>query len=255
MPARFKYQAPNQQFQCALECSQCIATSTATGRQCSRSTCISTPYCWQHTRSVLKLRVMKSMFLDAIGINALGLYAWDKTKSDRKEPVHSKNKVIKPDVKGETLYQGEVISKDEFDDRYDFVACGDQQYSPTGPYALHKSSGNVRDAACVRGIGLYANALQGFQTRGDNRIRRFMTDRKNQIYYTRNAKLLKSGNLKATKHLYHGDEILIAYGPDFWKGVEFDCDGVDISPRHVTYPLKVSGDRSLGIPAFEADNL
>lgn len=47
-------------------CNTCSAT-TKSGIRCKRRTCITWPYCWQHTKSHYKLRIKKS------GIPAAGL--------------------------------------------------------------------------------------------------------------------------------------------------------------------------------------
>lgn len=242
MPAKFTYRAPGKTYTCTLNCSRCIAVSASTKKRCTRTTCMASPYCWQHARSNLKVRVMKSMFLDSIGINALGLYAWDPSKKDRKEPIYTKKSSsisVTGKARSKPIYGGELITKEQLSERYD-----SKTQSMTAPYG-HKSRANgYMDAACHRGIGAYANSLK---PRSRRTFRWIEGKRSTTKKYAQNAKLLESLNIKATKNIYHGDEILISYGPEYWKG-EKDTE-------HRTYPLKVSGDKRLRIPNYVAKKL
>ena len=214
-------------------------------RQCSRSTCIHTPYCWQHTRSLLNLRVMKSGYLRALSFDGLGLYAWDPKKADQKRSVFRTGYVLKPqtEINGKNLYQGERLTKNQVDDRYDYhdEEC-DHYVEPTAPYVEH--FGNERhyyDAACRRGIASFANSVRRGRNHKKRRPRRQNEQRSQIRYYKNNALITIDGNIQFIRPVYHGEEILIDYGRDYWKGITFDCRGNIVSSGSHSTNFKVSG--------------
>lgn len=189
------------------------------------------------------------MFLEAIGINGLGLYAWDPSMKDHKQPIFRSNTEIKPDSDGYTLYDGEQLSSAELDNRYDFKGCDGEIFSATAPYGIERSGRRKYDAACKRGIGSFANTIRRGQ-----KIKRWIKNRRSRaLIYRINAKLSDDLNIRTIRPLYHGDEILVKYSAEYWEGVELQCpDGEDLSPQHNTYPLKVAGDPQLRIPPYQA---
>lgn len=87
-------------------------------------------------------------------------------------------------------YGGTQVSDLELSARYDLegLEC-------VAPYAVRAGPDTVVDAACMRDAGAYAN------------------DSFNSPVY--NAEL-HSTHLRAIRDIYQGDEICIAYGPEYW---------------------------------------
>lgn len=258
---KFKDRTHQVQFECDVNrnsanqlCYKCTARIGPRGsrRQCSRGTCLYSPYCWQHSRFKLHLRIMTSLYLNEFGINALGLYAYDKKKADLVEPVFHRGDVLRARNTGRHvngLYGGQRLSQEELDERYDYEdeEC-DVQVDPTAPYANKVESG-IYDAACQRGIASLCNSV-----RRERKFRKRMPRRKGrEVNYRNNARVNKDGNLIFLKDVDHGEEILINYGNAYWEGETFQCGDLEKSSgSHVTTGLKVSGDRSLGIPEYRS---
>jgi hypothetical protein len=101
-------------------------------------------------------------------------------------------------------YIGEYISDDELDKRY-----GDDN----APYAIKLEGGQTLDAACTRGLGSYAN---DYRTNPKD-------SRKNKA--AMNAELSDERStefggvwVKAIKKIAPGQEVLVDYGKDYWRG-------------------------------------
>lgn len=250
MPAKFRlFSYENKEtFRCKLKCQRCKSKSKSTGKRCTRNTCMATPYCWQHTRTNLHVRVLKSKFLESLGINGLGLYAWDKSKQDRKKPIFSNGDIIGPVDGDGTMYGGQHIGKRELDRRYDFEACGRKITHTTAPYGLTSSDGKTYDAACRRGIGAYANSVRGRQ-----KVGKWIDGKRSRSTFCSNNTKFEGLNLVVTKRIYHGDEIFVTYHSAYWRGLTFSCNGVRLpTNHHITHPLKVSGEKSLHIGPYKS---
>lgn len=117
-------------FECVLECRQCRA-EREDGEQCRRNVCIWLPFCWQHTRRILGVKIAPSKALPG----SLGLYSVNGFK---------KGDLVAP-------YGGEVLSAAEIRKRYGVV----NEYS-LGPYLLYSV-----DSACVRFVASAANGAFG----------------------------------------------------------------------------------------------
>lgn len=125
-----------KKFQCNLYCVRCEAT-TLQDKRCGNRTCKYVPYCSRHLKSKLGLVIKDST--DTNG--GQGLFAARNFKV---------GEVI-------SVYYGEVLSVDQFVDRYDTSA---------GPYALSSADGDsVIDAACIRSPASFANDLSTRKTR------------------------------------------------------------------------------------------
>ena len=71
------------------------------------------------------------------------------------------------------------------------------------PYAVSVSADIIIDAACLRGLGSYANgARNGLRSNA-----RFCVHPQS-----------KSARLVATRRIRSGDEVIAAYGPGYWRG-------------------------------------
>ena len=173
-------------------CNQCSAISKSTGRRCRLTSCKILGFCYLHLRQIHHLNVSESKHLPGES----GLFAWNP-KNDAKTPIWKKGKII-------ISYDGEKLTSLDIDERYDYHDEKGQLVQPTAPYALEvrnrRGAGNfVIDAACKRGAAGLANAVKG-REKGARK----------------NAKLNESGNLVATRSIFHGDEILTSYGAPYW---------------------------------------
>ena len=117
-----------------------------------------------------------------------GLFAHGRSIIERGglEPVFRKGNLI-------TTYDAERITLSELKARY-----GNQ----TAPYALAGHGNGVHDAACHRGMGSLANDPRGTGRRSNARL-----------VVGRNG-----GSLRATRSVFSGDEILVSYGREYWRG-------------------------------------
>lgn len=177
---KFRYQADNHRFECTLACARCEAHTKA-GPRCRRRTCAYLPYCSSHIVGELKVKIMPSNIQGA----GKGLFAWNPREEGI---IFRQGDVIAP-------YGGEILDPAQTYARYN----GSHR-----PYGVQVSAVRTLDAACSRGTGAYAN---GSGLPGGNVVP--------------NARLAVSNqgtaNVKATKNIRHGQEIIIAYGPAFWR--------------------------------------
>lgn len=218
-----------KKFQCNLYCVRCEAT-TLQDKRCGNRTCKYVPYCSRHLKSILGLVIKDST--DTNG--GQGLFAARNFKV---------GEVI-------SVYYGEVLSVDQFVDRYDASA---------GPYALSSVDGDsVIDAACIRSPASFANDLS---TRTKQRPR---ANAYNSEYVEVDAKEIDKAhgkNIKkgmflcvvATKNIRASPEHLVEihtnYGRNYWsteggtyesitkpnrvaKGVELSLTKDRVSPPH-----------------------
>lgn len=180
-------------YQSYRNCSRCQATSRSTGQRCRRSTCKYGPYCWQHTKSILGVYVR-----NVPGGRGMGLFAARDLPAGTKIP-----------------YTGKREKRDAYDRRFP----GDLRME----YAV-TSAGIVTDAALTdSGVGRYANDPRPLPpSRANARI----------VPDTRRGKPRGSVQLKLTKNVRKGREILTAYGREYW---ESQIPGPAINQRHRTW--------------------
>jgi hypothetical protein len=122
-----------------LERKRCIGHNKS-GQRCKRYVCIGLPYCFTHSLEHFQLKIRPSTIAHA----GKGLFACSNNKNARANAViFLPNRVI-------CQYTGQVITRDELENRY-----GDY----TGPYAvqLQINNGTVIDSALSRGIASLAN--------------------------------------------------------------------------------------------------
>jgi hypothetical protein len=165
------------EFKCKLKCTQCTGT-TSKGSRCKNKVCVGVAVCHLH-RKALGLKVKKSN----IPNSGKGLFA---TKDFKKNVVIGS-------------YGGENVSKAEINRRY-----GNSK-KDNAPYALsaYNAKGRVLDSACRRSLMSIANS--GRQRKGNN------------AKFSQQMKPNGTINVRATKTIKAGDEILIWYGKDYWK--------------------------------------
>lgn len=195
---KFKYE---DSFECNMECMQCMARMG--NRRCTRKSCYTIPYCWQHLKLIAHLRVGRTTLKNpdtGRRFTFRGLFA-----CDAKNPggiVFRHKDIITP-------YVGEILNQDELDERYD--------EDEVAPYVEHINVGMVGDpsiyvdGACIRGVGALANDATGSTcTTGHRKCHT-------------NAEFFSVNNesypvLRATKNIRDGDEIFVNYGPEYWAG-------------------------------------
>ena len=182
MPYKFVFKINNQEnFSCNLTCVQCTEHK-ANGQQCSKRSCIGTPYCWIHLLGKKKLRIKPSGVPNA----GKGLFAMSKNPNDNNAILFKT---------GDTIieYDGEIITQQQLNNRYDSAT---HQY--TAPYGL-KVQNRIEDAACRRGVGSIAN--HGDSRHSNARFSRSNTGQPVKLF--------------ATKNIRNGDEILVNYGRSY----------------------------------------
>lgn len=186
-------------FQCNMECMQCMAQMG--NRRCSRKSCYTIPYCWQHLKLLAHLRVGRTTLKDPTTHSRFpfrGLFACDA--KNRGGIVFRARDVITP-------YIGEVLRKSDVDARY---GSGDE----VAPYAIDVGMNGddvVIDGACIRGVASLANdATPGSLCINQRRCRtnaKFWSDVDN------------FPTLMATRTIRDGDEIFVSYGEEYWDGI------------------------------------
>lgn len=105
-------------------CRRC-AGLTKRGTQCTRRVCFGLPYCFQHTQSILHLKVAESRHLADLGIRGQGgLYAWAGNRAGPDEVVFHEGQVIvgmnltaieRPRVEYPVVYRPSVGVYENFD--------------------------------------------------------------------------------------------------------------------------------------------
>jgi hypothetical protein len=177
MPYYFTFKINNEEvFKTQLESIRCTEI-TKKGNRCKRQTVIGSTFCSTHLAYNHHLQIKESNIPNA----NLGLFAFDPLHSNSNEILFKKGTTI-------VKYQGEIIDRDELNNRYQFH---------TAPYAVKISNNRYEDGAKVRGVGSLANTKPNHN----------------------NAKLSISNkgiaSLKATKNIRNHNEILVSYGPAF----------------------------------------
>lgn len=214
MPKIFRYKNPETkkvQFQCNINegedgkhCKGCQATKGATFQKarvdgqpgCKRNTCLNSLFCFQHLAIVCHLRIKKSIFLERLGLNEMGLYIHEPKVT----PQHSQFKkgfLLKSGLPGKRLYGGERVNEQSLSRRYDYIDSTGKKVEATAPYGIMLNNNKLVDSACVRGPLSYANDSR--KSRGNN------------------GEITRNGNLRIIRNIKHGDEILVSYGEEYWK--------------------------------------
>lgn len=166
---------PDIMFAGTLACRQCRATCLD-GSRCKRTSCKMLPYCAQHTKTLLGIRVAPSDIEGA----GLGLFALQE---------FPKGSLLAP-------LAGELIDTAELDRRYG---------RHTGPYAIIVGE-NTWDAALQRTVGNFANT----------RIWKGRSVKKGtNAEIVANLNDNARPWIEATRRIKAGDEILAWYGADY----------------------------------------
>lgn len=173
------------EFKCKMKGRRC-GSRTRKGTNCKNRVVIGAgDPCWQHRERDLKM-VLKQSEIKGAG---RGLFA-EGVEKDKEKVVFKKGRVV-----GE--YTGDLLKDKELDERY-----GEDG---TAPYAISGMKGmtmyNV-DAACNRGLMSMANGVP--------------TAENANIKYVGNIKSNGKINIKATKDIKHGDELIANYGKEYF---------------------------------------
>lgn len=167
-------------------CQRCEA-HTKKGVRCQRRTCKYSTYCAQHAKKLFKLEVRKSSVAPGAGC---GLYVYQPNASLRDRPVFKKNEIVSKAITSKAT-----------------ITLDDHNVSA---YAirLSKKHGILDMRSTQSGLLRYANSCMPEQ-RGCPRYNARLS-----IGYPAGEPRV---SLKAEKNLYHGDEILWAYGKQYWN--------------------------------------
>ena len=178
MPGQFVFKIGDDvAFSCVLTSEPCKGFKAGTDVPCKRKCLIPFEYCSTHLRPYMQLRVGKSTLPNA----GLGLFA-AKRKEATSDVVFKREEKI-------AQYDGELISTEEGDRRYDLE---------TGPYLMETGLKQWRrDAACKRCVASIANG-------------------KAKTYANARISPFKDGaSIKATKVIKDGEEVFLDYGQTY----------------------------------------
>ena len=189
------------EFSCRLKSVRCAYVSKATHARCPVHITVGLPFCPRHLAQERKVAIQPSLLVP--GQMGLFVHAPGVSPGDIVFRLH--DRIIE--------YAGEDISAAEVERRYgagsDFTA----------PYVLNIKTWFV-DAACVRGAAAFAN--------GVGRV----ADGANAGVHITPANSLANPRqfmLHATKRLRQGDEIILAYGKDYFKPGDTSCHSTSYS--------------------------
>jgi hypothetical protein len=219
-----------------LNCRQCTAV-TKSDKRCKLYACKDVNFCHIHLKLTYHVVVAKSNIKGA----GDGLFCMRRNRGRgsgkrgvKEKPFFKKEDFIMP-------YNGEILNDNDITHRYDDLDTNDNVIvENTAPYAVTVSVDNknnfIIDGACIRGAANYIN-----DTHGTN--------------YEANVRFIE-GNVYATRDIYKGDELLVDYGKDYWKGMdtisqkEYYVRGVD---RHHSRDSPIE-DSSL-LPTVRDNNI
>jgi hypothetical protein len=181
---------------CKLQCANCKYTIPSTGRKCTRRVCIGLPYCFQHRKITLGVSIVDPssnthrLYNPARPPMGSGLFATRDLKIGTKIP-----------------YEGLMI-----DPHAPPSTGADRVYGMEG----HNMKAN---AGCRRGIGSIANSVRGKPHGGG-----YWDSKRNaeQAWeWNKRADGTRDGTkrfvIKLTHNVKKDREIMIYYGPDYWK--------------------------------------
>jgi hypothetical protein len=211
--------------------SQCMAILKDC-KICSNIACIDYRYCGKHLAILKHLIVAPSRALHSMGLEGLGLYAVNYNKDMTKDGIGAPkiDKRIIVFNKGDKIdeYVGERFDSQEDPDflvRYGKRGVRDDTISAA--YGLEGEGGYIWDAIAASCALSYSNdptniiklyekckTPKEFNTRYEERVDK---DKRENIYAKESTK--NSGGpsvFYAQKKLYHGDELVWSYGPDYW---------------------------------------
>ncbi len=197
-----------------VECAQCAARNPRDNRQCSRNSCKTFPYCWQHMKLIMGLQIKLSSVagagcgLVATRPNAAWIASNQTMKNDAEANSNITNDAGRRLVFGRdrwiSPYTGERLT----------AAQEAVRYPPptTGRYLIPSGTGQAAFQISIDAISTksaparFANHTTRTQV-GAERVRAKFQSRQGQSY--------PGPWLKSTMRIYEGDEIWVNYGPDY----------------------------------------
>ena len=201
----------------------CIVINAVTGHKCRRPTCQDYRYCTRHLASIKHLLIAKSKRLHDLGVDGLGLYAYNpkfgRAHSYAKgipimDPTHIVFKT--GDVLGE--YGGEILTKAEFDSRYD-----DRDNDETATYAESGYKGFLVDGLGATSAISYSNEsldigkLMRHSRDQNDFVQRYDTaaeyDHRTNVMTRQRKGMIE---MVATRSIAHCEEILWNYTSSYW---------------------------------------
>ena len=197
MPNRFEYSSPideRPRFECTLIRVRCHHIRS-NGDRCRRVQSTGVGLCSHHLQTDQFLKISTSTVHNA----GRGLFACDNTRMEGAivfayDRMQNYGDFI-------TEYTGQILSEVATDSRYG--------RNHTVPYGVRLNSRSNIDAACLRGVGSFANHNGGKHT---------------------NARLISDGKrvyMEATKPIRNGSEIFIDYGKEY----HIQQEGINYSHR------------------------
>ena len=177
----------NQGFQSILETEQCVAQN-ANGHRCSRKVCIGINLCWSHLLKYKHLRIKHSTIPNA----GKGLFAIDN-KQPENAIIFKKGDVIAD-------YIGQTINAQTLRNRYE---------KHTAPYGIYLKKDTYIDAATERGYASLANQAPQSALKNAKFVPNFRLNPQRV-------------QLKATKEIRNGNDILTSYGRSYKFNEEYE---------------------------------
>lgn len=180
-------------FECNMKCGQCEyiypREHRKRGQRCKLRVCYGWPYCYHHLPKKCGVKVVKqSPVLESIGIRGRGLIA---------------TKEFKPGDRIVSYHHAERIDRVELDRRY---GTGEKW---TAPYVVEIKSGDYLDGACVRAAAPLINDPRGTGKRPNCEFKRGKRD---------GSRTFNTVRVVAKRRIKPGDELLVSYGRDYWRG-------------------------------------
>ena len=191
----FHFHDGENHFDEALVSSRCKHINNITNHRCRKRCLIGLDKCWIHLLTDHSLRIKRSAFLTRKNIQGVGLFVQAKKGTKKRTKIFKKNEVI-------CAYNGNVINHETLNERYE---------DKTAPYTVELKNNTYEDAAIYRGVGSLINHTS--QSKSNCRL---SLSNKNRI------------QIKASKHIYDGTELLTNYGKDY----KFNENGVQTTTNN-----------------------
>ena len=212
---------------------RCVTVSDRTGQRCRRRTCVDYRYCAQHLALEKHLMVGKSKRLHDLGVNGLGLYAYNpefgKLRKDAhgfpiRDGEHRVFKKMPANVKRNKMleyaigdYGGEVLTAQEKNDRYE-----DPDDMETAAYAEGGTNFILDGLSAASAVSYSNESLDVARLMRESADRRDFGQRyqaaaaRDRLWKVQTRQVDKMIRMFPMKDIYQGDEILWHYGPNYW---------------------------------------
>lgn len=218
---KYNFKSDTSNFHCKIACTQCRG-KTRLGSQCKHKTCFDR-LCHQHLRKNMYVKIAPSTIEGA----GFGLFAvWHKTLPHPKKQYL--NREIPIFIKGDEISYmgGEWVSATEIQTRYP----GNDTLAPYTIQLANVADSSKIDSACIRDAGSMANSQKGAKSWNLNNAEiSFRNTREDEMENANQVKSWLSGAyqdkkkkwhvlfLRCIRPIYHGDEIFVDYGTNYWE--------------------------------------